>query len=422
MSAEINGLAHGSATILYVDDEEMARKYFARSVGADYEVLTAADADAAIKILRDRDNRVGILVTDYRMPGRDGGDLLRQIEREFPYVVRILVTAYADREALLDTVNSGEIFRIIEKPFDLTEIKDTLCLAYELSRERDARQQRLMAIDETLVFLAHELNTPLSSIVNFSRGVRQRVAEGSLSQQQQAEIGVAARAMDDNAGYCLSMLSTFVASVQGAGGFSARHAGGTAQQMILSLLDAYPLAAAQRAAIRVDIQEDFRITALPNCVALVLSSLLSNALRAVREQPAAMICFTVLVEGNPQIRIADNGSGIAPEILERLLLDPISANAGGSGAGLILCKRIMQSFKGGIQIFSEPGAHTTVTLNFPAVKKHGYGKSVAVDDVHPLPIPGGTTSHSTKPASGQVAGYLPAGEGDNDSPREPHNN
>src|ERR1035437_2655893 len=110
MSVAMDNFEHGLATILYVDDEEMARKYFARSVGADYEVLTAADADTAIRTLQDKDKQVGILVTDYRMPGRDGGDLLRQIEREFPYVVRILVTAYADREVLLDTVNSGEIF------------------------------------------------------------------------------------------------------------------------------------------------------------------------------------------------------------------------------------------------------------------------------------------------------------------------
>lgn len=119
MSVAMDNLEHGIATILYVDDEEMARKYFIRSVGTGFEVLTASDADTAIEILQDEDRQIGIVVTDYRMPSRNGGDLLRQIEREFPYVVRILVTAYADREVLLDTVNSGEIFRIIEKPLDL---------------------------------------------------------------------------------------------------------------------------------------------------------------------------------------------------------------------------------------------------------------------------------------------------------------
>lgn len=370
MSVAMDNLEYGVSNILYVDDEEMARKYFVRSVGTGFEVLTASDADTAIRILQDKDRQVGILVTDYRMPGRNGGDLLRQIEREFPYVVRILVTAYADREVLLDTVNSGEVFRIIEKPLDLDEVKNTLRLASELSRERSARQQKLMAMDETLAFLAHELNTPLATIINFARGVQCRVADRSVSPQQQTEIGKAALAMDDNARYCLSLLSIFVESVQGAGALFTHHSGSTAQQMILSLLDTYPLTPVQRASIHIDIQEDFRIMALPNCVALVLSSILSNALRALHDHPSPMICFTVLAEGNPQIRIIDNGPGIPSEILERLLVDPVTthANVGGKGWGMIFCKRIMQSFSGGILIHSSPDTHTTVTLNFPTIK------------------------------------------------------
>jgi two-component system response regulator PhcR len=284
--------------------------------------------------------------------------------------VRILVTAYADREVLLDTVNSGEIFRILEKPLDLDEVRNTLRLACELSRERSAKQQKLMAIDETLAFLAHELNTPLAAIINFARGVQRRLAEGSVSPQQQTEIGKAALAMDDNARYCLSLLSTFVESVQGAGALFTHHTGSTAQQMILSLLDTYPLTSVQRALIRIDIQEDFQIMALPNCVALVLSSLLSNALRAIQDQLSPMICFTVLVEGNPQIRIIDNGPGIPPEVLQRLLVDPVTTHAdtGGKGWGMIFCQRIMQSFSGGILVHSAPNTPTTVTLNFPAIK------------------------------------------------------
>jgi two-component system response regulator PhcR len=370
MTAAMDSFEQEVSTILYVDDEEMARKYFARSIGADYEVLTAADADTAIKLLQDKDNQIGILVTDYRMPGRDGGDLLRQVAREFPNVIRILVTAYADREVLLDTVNSGEVFRIIEKPLDFDEVKQTLLRACERSRERSARQQKLMAIDETLAFIAHELNTPLAAICNFARGVQSRVENSSVSPQQQNEIAKAALAINDNARYCLSLLSTFVESVHGAGAVHSQRTSTTAQQMILDLLDTYPLTSAQRVMIRVDVQKNFRITALPNCVALVLSSILSNSLLAIQNQPSPEILFTVLVEGQPQIRITDNGSGIPPEILDRLLVDPVTTHAdtGGNGWGLIFCKRIMQSFNGNISIHSLPGSQTTVTLAFPIIK------------------------------------------------------
>ena len=353
--------------ILYVDDEEMALKYFARYIGTDYQVLTASSADAAIETLKSR--QIGIVVTDYRMPGRDGGDLLRQIEREFPYVVRIVVTAYAERQVLLDTVNSGEIFRILEKPLNLTEIREALRLATELARERIAKQQRLLAIDETLAFLSHELNTPLAAIGNFARGMQRRADGEQVTAQQQAEIADAARAVEDNARYCLSLLSSFVESIHDADALFSHQTGNTAQQLIASLLDTYPLSPALRAAIHIDIQQDFPITALPNCVALVLSSILSNALRATENQPAPTIHFTVRTEDHPQICISDNGCGIAPEILQHLLQDPVTthADSGGTGWGMIFCNRIMLALGGSIAIHSESG--TSVTLNFPAIQR-----------------------------------------------------
>jgi two-component system response regulator PhcR len=380
-----------TVTILYVDDEEMALKYFARTVGTDYEVLTASSADAAIEILKS--NQVGIVVTDYRMPGRDGGDLLRQIEREFPYVVRILVTAYAERKVLLDTVNSGEIFRILEKPLDFSEIREALRLASELARKRIAKQQRLLAIDETLAFLSHELNTPLAAISNFARGMQRRTNGDHVSSLQQAEIARAAQAMDDNARYCLSLLSTFVESVQNSDALFTHQTGSTAQQLITSLLDTYPLTPELRAAVRVEIRQDFAITALPNCVALVLSSVLSNALRALKDSPAPAVCFTVRVGETLQICISDNGPGIPPEILQRLLHDPVTthADSGGKGWGMIFCKRIMQAFGGDIAIHSN---------------EHGN------DDT-----PDDETRHARFPLSRPLP---PAGEGDKDSLREFH--
>lgn len=116
-------------TVVYVDDEELARKYFARSAGSDYEVLLADGADEAMSILRREGPRVAILVTDFRMPGRHGGDLLRQVSQEYPHIVRILVTAYADKDALTEADNSGEVFRIVEKPLGVGKVRAVLASA-----------------------------------------------------------------------------------------------------------------------------------------------------------------------------------------------------------------------------------------------------------------------------------------------------
>jgi two-component system response regulator PhcR len=363
--------AHGGATILYVDDEALACKYFVRAVEADYEVITAPGLDAALALLAHPECTVDVLVTDYRMPGGNGGELLRQVGQNFPHIIRILVTAYADKDALLDAVNGGEVFRILEKPLDVAQLRVVLRLASQHARERAARRESLVAVEETLAFLAHELTTPLATIVNFARGIQRRIGHGEPSPVQ-SEIGEAVALMNDNARYCLSVLTSFVDSIKRArpaGHGSARDR--SAQQLITALLEAYPLSAEQRAAIKTEVRQDFAVTDLPNCVALVLSSVLNNALRALQHESAPQVRFTVLVDTHPQIRITDNGPGIRPEVLERLLVDPITmhAGAGGSGLGMLFCKRVMQSFGGNILLHSEQGQSTTVTLNFPAIKK-----------------------------------------------------
>lgn len=369
MRAAINPGMGGSSAILYVDDEEMARKYFAMSVSGDYAVLTAPDMEQALNILAVPGHGVGVLVTDYRMPGRGGAALLRHVSQHHPHLVCLLVTAYADKEVLLDSLNGAEVFRVLEKPIDLPQMRHALRLASARARERQARRDNLLAIEETLGFLAHELNTPLATIANFARGIERR---SNLSGD---DIQQAASLVHDNARYCLTVLDSFISSVKlahgavNAPGVQAVH---SAARLLRSLLDAYPLSAEQRAMIQCDIAQDFAVTALPNCVALVLSSILSNSLRALQGQPDARLCFTVLVDVTPQIRIHDNGPGIAPEVLARLLADPVTthAHSGGSGWGLIFCQRIMQSFGGSIAVQSEPGLSTTVVLNFPAITQH----------------------------------------------------
>jgi len=190
---------------------------------------------------------------------------------------------------------------------------------------------------------------------------------------QQSEIGSAASGISENVRYCFSVLSTFIESVRSAARVSIGPVDSSAKQLISTLLDTYPLTQNQRDMIEVSVANDFHVTALPNCISLVLSSIMNNALRALAGHPAPQIQFSVEVnDTGPQIRISDNGPGISPQILERLLVDPITTHSasGGSGWGIIFCKRIMQSFGGGIVIHSVQNERTTVTLSFPANSKN----------------------------------------------------
>jgi two-component system response regulator PhcR len=180
-------------------------------------------------------------------------------------------------------------------------------------------------------------------------------------------------AVDDNVRYCLALLSSFDETVKGVRSTSAHPAEHSAHQLVASMLDIYPLTNAQRGMIRLELEEDFQVTTLPNCVSLVLSSLLGHTLRALKDSQKPSICFTVAAGDHPHIRIADNGPGIPPDVLDKLAMDPIATrtDSAGPGLGLIFCKRIMQVFGGDMMIRSVQGIYTTITLYFPPVKGGG---------------------------------------------------
>lgn len=300
-------------SVLFVDDDEMSRNHFARAIREDYRVHVAHGADEAIAVLSEYGREIAVLVTDFRMPGRDGDDLLRQVAQEYPQIVRILVTAYADKDMLLQTVNTGDIFRILEKPLRTESVREVLKLAIARYTERETRQQQLLAMDETLAFLAHELNTPLASISLFARAVESDVAE-QYDPERQREIGHAATSMFNNAQYCLTLISSFWATVHKSGGQQSASGSGPretqATRLIATLLDTYPFAGSQRDWIEVDVQEDFVVRAMPNCVALVLSSLLSNALRALNGSAAPSVCLEVAGGANRRSVFATTVRGL----------------------------------------------------------------------------------------------------------------
>jgi two-component system, response regulator PhcR len=356
-------------SILFVDDDELSRVHFERAIDGTWPVHLARNADEAMAILARHHAEIAVLVTDFRMPTDDGASLLGEAAKRYPHIVGILVTAYADKDMLLQTVNSGNVFRVLEKPLRVSAIRGVVREALSRHGEREAHQQRLLAMNETLAFLAHELNTPLATIALFAGNVQNNVADLDAPTSQ-ADIAQAATLMLNNAQYCMALISSFwdtlnkSSSTTSLAPESGRDA--TATKLVAALLDSWPFSASQRDWISVDLKSDFTVHSMPNCVVLVLSSLLANALRALAntEEPALRI---EIVGGTaPEIRVHDNGTGIPPEVQARLLRDPVTTHAqdGGHGMGMIFCNRVMRSLRGGLKIESVWGEGTTVTMSF----------------------------------------------------------
>lgn len=140
--------------VLYVDDEEKSLKYFTQAFGEQFQVLTATNAQDGYRLLEEHQDKVGILMTDQRMPGEKGVQLLERARQLRPRIIRILVTAYSDLDAAIAAVNTGAIYKYITKPWEPPELEVTLKRGLEffiVTRERDQLLREKMSVLHNLI-------------------------------------------------------------------------------------------------------------------------------------------------------------------------------------------------------------------------------------------------------------------------------
>lgn len=191
------GYDYTQFAVLYVDDEAQSLKYFEKAFHNEFRVLTAAGVDEALALLDAAGSNIGVVITDQRMPGRSGTDLLAHVRQTYPRVVRLLTTAYSDIDSAIDAVNSGAIYKYVVKPWNVRELRGTLLRAMEfflVQRERDllVRQklhvlQRLVMTDRirSLAILAaglsHHIRNSMTALKTFLDLAPEKLAD-ELSQ------------------------------------------------------------------------------------------------------------------------------------------------------------------------------------------------------------------------------------------------
>ena len=108
--------------VLVVDDERDNLELLERTFRVDYDVYAAMSAGEALKIIEENPD-IALIITDQRMPGTTGVELLKETLKEHPDIVRMLLTGYADIDALIEAVNIGHIYRYISKPWEPRELR-----------------------------------------------------------------------------------------------------------------------------------------------------------------------------------------------------------------------------------------------------------------------------------------------------------
>jgi DNA-binding NtrC family response regulator len=128
--------------VLYVDDEVNNLNSFKASFRRDFEVFTAISAKEGRKILDA--NEIGVIITDHRMPVMTGIEFLESIINIYPDTIRILLTGFADINAVMDAVNRGQVYKYLVKPWQNDELKMFITNAMEIYKLR--RENKDLAV------------------------------------------------------------------------------------------------------------------------------------------------------------------------------------------------------------------------------------------------------------------------------------
>jgi class 3 adenylate cyclase/ActR/RegA family two-component response regulator len=111
-------------TVLYVDDEEQNLVSFRATFRRDYTIYTAISGEEGLEIMAN--NQISLVITDQRMPEMTGIQFLEKVIPEYPDTIRMVLTGFSDIEVIIEAINTGRVFRYINKPWDDTELKMTI--------------------------------------------------------------------------------------------------------------------------------------------------------------------------------------------------------------------------------------------------------------------------------------------------------
>lgn len=160
--------------LLCVDDEASVLRALKRCLRKEaYRVVTATEAREGLRMLET--HRVQVVVTDQRMPGMQGITFLQKVKKQYPDTVRVVLSGYADVHMILDSINQGEIYRFLPKPWNDEELKTTLRQCFQ--------QHDLIRQNRELMVQTREQNEKLKGL----NGILERMVEERTHSLQLAQ-------------------------------------------------------------------------------------------------------------------------------------------------------------------------------------------------------------------------------------------
>ena len=364
--------------VLFLDDEEKVLNSITRMFANEsYGVAVANTYLEAMEILARE--KIKVVLSDQRMPDIEGVEFLRRIRVQYPGVVRILFTAYADLSAAEQAINVGVVFRFISKPWHPDELKATVVGAmyhYDLVRENRHLFESVKSKNEELQLancklkvlydiqkefsstLSHELRTPLASI----KAAIDIVISGTAGEPTPDQKNFLGKAKDN-----VDRLNRLINDILDlahleSGKVSLNVQAGDINKTIRSVVETQEsVARAKGLDLKVSLEE--QIPAIPfdsDKIIQVLNNLISNAIKFTDKGSITVESTAHPEQNNIKVRVQDSGCGIKEADIVKLFekfqqLGESHRKHSGTGLGLAICKEILIQHGGKAGVESKLG-------------------------------------------------------------------
>lgn len=381
--------------ILYVDDERANRVVFEITFGKVFKIKCVESAEQALECLAHEP--VAVIVSDQRMTGMSGDELLRRVKELSPDTVRMIVTAYSDLEPILMAVNEGLVARYVVKPWDRAELEETLRWAVEAhvaGRQNQALQlrlvqsERLRTLGQVSASVLHDLNQPVQVVSMSADQLHEmskvapalsRLAAGDMSEltkEERATLGQLGEDLPELAA-SLSSCAAFMADLMKQMRQFQRHEANQPStsdvapvpviKLAISMCRSGSIGAGSALAYEGP-SELPRVRATSTDLLQVFVNLVRNAQQALEEnaiKQGSVVIRAGLQPGHVDFAVEDNGPGIPPEVLEKLGTPFFTTRESGTGLGVAQCKRLVGRLGGDLRITSQRGSGTKVAFTLP---------------------------------------------------------
>lgn len=372
--------------LLIVDDEQGILNVIYKSLPSCFDVHMANSGAKAIQMF-DKIN-FDLVITDVRMPGIDGLQLLRTIKKLYVHCEIILITGFSETQLAVDALNEGA-FAFVTKPINFEILIQRLHQALAIIQNRENQDkvlkemknellmqtlfaQRLSALAAMSGGIAHELHQPLSGI-----GIYAATLQNKIKEENQI-----------NSDYLFETLSKIIAQVERAAKvidhMKSFSSGDNSDEIVtINLKETVEKSLelfnvqlkTSGISLKLDIPSELYIKVNPNRFEQVLVNLLSNSkdslieksLRSNLENPEKTMLIRCFENKDWIIMdISDNGLGVPLDIQKTLFEAFVTTkkNAKGSGLGLAICKRILLDYSAKIELSASNKEGTTFRISF----------------------------------------------------------